>query len=391
MHVAAEVDLVVVELFVILPARVFERVIFGVITLDDYAPGFFAAARAARDLGQQLKSPLGGAEIRHAEPGVYGDHADQSHVVEVVPLGDHLRADHQVDVAGGEFVDQLFKAPPPPRGVAVQARDAEFGVHLFQQHFDLFGPLADILDVRPFALLSGPRDRLSVAAVMEDQSRVEYRIVQHYNAIRTGRSIAAAPAEHEGRIASAVEQHQRLLAALVIFREAGERLVREYPLLAVFLENPAHVDGMDFGQRAPADALVEFQIGVFASVRVVERLHRGRGAAQDDRGVGQTRAHNRRVAPVIARRLFLFVRGLVLFVDDDKADVFQRREDARTGADADSGLALTNAIPFVKAFAVRERRMQNGDGVAEVRAQSPREHRRQRNLRHEHQRRLAFG
>src|SRR5262249_60010071 len=106
----------------------------------------------------------------------------------------------------------------------------------------------------PVALMAGARDTLLMAAVMADQSRVEFVIGRRHAAIRTGRAIAAAPAEHERRIASAVEQHQRLLAALVIFRDAGERIVREYPLLAVFLEDPAHVDGLDFGQRSPADA-----------------------------------------------------------------------------------------------------------------------------------------
>src|SRR5262249_29295990 len=111
MHVAAGGDLVGVETLIILLARIFERVIFCVIALDDHASFFFAPAGATRDLGQQLKGSLGGAEIRHTKSGVDRYYADQSYVVKVVALGDHLCADHQINVSAGEFVDQLLKLP----------------------------------------------------------------------------------------------------------------------------------------------------------------------------------------------------------------------------------------------------------------------------------------
>src|SRR5262249_49751327 len=148
-------------------------------------------AGAARDLGQQLKRSLGGAEIRHTKSGVYRDNADQSYVVKVVSLGDHLRAHHQVNVPAGEFVDQLFKTPTASRGVAIQTRDAEFRVNLFQQRLDLFGAFADVVDERPVALLAGARDAFLVAAVMADQPRVGFVVGQRHAAIRAGSPIAA--------------------------------------------------------------------------------------------------------------------------------------------------------------------------------------------------------
>ncbi|MFN7930492.1 MAG: hypothetical protein U0Y68_21725 [Blastocatellia bacterium] len=50
-----------------------------------------------------------------------------SDVVEVVAFGNHLRADHQTDMAISEFEQQAFKGSATARGVAV-ARDAQFGI-----------------------------------------------------------------------------------------------------------------------------------------------------------------------------------------------------------------------------------------------------------------------
>src|SRR5580704_6108874 len=64
---------------------------------------------------------------------------------------------------------------------------------------------------------------------------------------------------------------------------------------------------------------------------------------------------------MVARRFFLFVAGLLLFVDDDEAEIFERREDGGARADDDASLAVADAPPFAGALDVAERGMKNGD------------------------------
>ena len=55
----------------------------------------------------------------------------------------------------------------------------------------------------------------------------------------------------------------------------------------------------------------------------------------------------------------------MLLVDHDQGEVADRGEDRRARADADARLALAKPQPLVVALARRERRVQDGDPVAE--------------------------
>ena len=92
--------------------------------LNDRLAGTLAAPGAAGDLRQQLERALGRSEVREAEADVGGDHADQRHVGKVVALGDHLRADQDVDFAARDFLERLDEAALAPHGIAIDARDA---------------------------------------------------------------------------------------------------------------------------------------------------------------------------------------------------------------------------------------------------------------------------
>jgi hypothetical protein len=77
----------------------------------------------------------------------------------------------------------------------------------------------------------------------------------------------------------------------------------------------------------------------------------------------------------------------VLLVHDDDAQVTHGREDRRARADDDARLAALQTAPLVEALARGQGGVEDGDGVAEVRAQAAREDGRQRDLGHEHHRR----
>src|SRR5688500_14945091 len=92
-HRLADVHLLSDELVVLLPWRELNGVVLGIKRLDDGFAGALATAGASRDLRDQLKRPLGRPEVRHRQAYVRRDHSHERDAAEVVPFGNHLRAD----------------------------------------------------------------------------------------------------------------------------------------------------------------------------------------------------------------------------------------------------------------------------------------------------------
>ena len=74
--------------------------------LQDHASGLFAASGATRDLREKLHAALPGAEVGKSKGPVRVECADERHAGEVVPLGDHLGADQDIDLAACEAREQ---------------------------------------------------------------------------------------------------------------------------------------------------------------------------------------------------------------------------------------------------------------------------------------------
>ena len=85
--------------------------------------------------------------------------------------------------------------------------------------FDPFGAEADLLEIRAGALAAGLRHRHRVVAVVAARAVDALVHRQRDAAVRALERRAALAAEDRGREAAAVEQHDRLLAALEARRE----------------------------------------------------------------------------------------------------------------------------------------------------------------------------
>ena len=144
-------------------------------------------------------------------------------------------------------------------------------------------------------------------------------------------------------------------------------------------ERPAqhHVVARLGNLLAHVDHAARWAIGR-SSTRVVERHQRvaaGEGVAYDssvgvadpmhDQRSGELAAHDRHIAPVIARRLVLLVRGVVLLIHDDEAGIGERRKHRRARADHDVDVAAADAVPLIVALAIGEAAVLNRDRVAE--------------------------
>ncbi len=153
------------------------------------------------------------------------------------------------------------------------------------------------------------------AAMVADELLPKAVIDQPGIAIRAGEAETAGAAQSERRIPAAIEKQQRLLAALERrLHFAGEERRDE---AAARRRRRAQIDRFDRRQTLTAETLRQREPQVTAAPRIDFALDRRRRRGEHYRDFGDMTAHHRHVAGVIMHAVFLFVGGVVLFVDDD--------------------------------------------------------------------------
>ena len=143
-----------VKSLVVVCLRFADDIMVRIEGLDHDPPRAIAPSPPSRHLGEDLEGPFGGAKIRLAHGGVRGDDADESDARKIVPLGDHLRADEDIDLPPIETLEKLFRFTLPGCRVAVHAGDAGRGEKPLRLFRDPFGACALTADAAAF----GSRD-----------------------------------------------------------------------------------------------------------------------------------------------------------------------------------------------------------------------------------------
>ena len=294
--------------------------------LHEHSPRRISPPGSARRLGQKLERALRRSKIGKSESYIRGDDSDQRHARKIVPLGDHLRANQDVDLAFAKIGKDFPKLACPPRHVAVHAADARAREELGKLLLQFFRSFADVMKVLAAAGRARGRDAARVPAIMANQLVLPPVVGQRDRAIPAALGLAAAPADQEPGITAAVEQDQRLRAGAELHldffleaagnRDLGMRLTKLIP----------HVHDLDAGERPAPDALLEETPGVFPLPRIPCGLERGRGRPEDGQGLGQARPHHRNVPPVIAGRFLLLVARVVLLIDNHHSKIGKRRK-----------------------------------------------------------------
>ena len=191
---------------------------------------------------------------------------------------------------------------------------------------------------------------------------------------------SAGAAGQEVRPAAAVEQQDPLATGMAQIRE-------RHPGLGVQrLVQAAHVQHLHGRHRPPVHPLRQAQ-----ATHRQHALGPGRRRAEDEHRAGVAGAPAGDPARVVAGVALVLIGALVLLVDDDQAEIVDRREHGRARSDADARLAAAQPHPLVVALAQAERGVQDRHHVAEPRLKAPQHLRGQRDLRHEHDRRAAGG
>ena len=288
----------------------------------------------------------------------------------MVALRHHLRPDEHGAARSREAVERGAHVVD----VGVEADHLQLGQLLRQFALELLRPRADARELRGAAGGARLPHRLEAPAVVAVEDVVAVQR-QRDVAVRTATRRPARATVDGGRDAAAVEQEDRLSVAL----DHRSQLRQERRRQRV-ARLPPQVDDVH-GRKRRGDAAAELE-----PLQRLPRLRpRGRRPEHSDRAL-EGRALRGHRACVVARIRLLLVRRVVLLVDADHTEACDWREHGRARADDDRRLAARNARTLVPALRLAERRMQNGDPFAEARAEPAERLRRQRDLRHEHDR-----
>ena len=185
-------------------------------------------------------------------------------------------------------------------------------------------------------------------------------------------SCAAAPVEKENALLPAIDVFCKLCAQ----RMTDRGLVPLPQLLP-------HIGNVHFRQRQIIESLVKGKHLIAPAFCGIGRFDRRRCRTEQQQRVILRAAELGNVARVIARRIFRLVACLLLLVEDNEADVRQRRKHSAACAKHNMHLAAADTLPLVVAFCERQRAVQHRNIIAELGSEAAQDLRRERDFRHE--------
>ena len=219
------------------------------------------------------------------------------------------------------------------------------------------------------ALGAGAGNDGLVAADVTDEAFFGAMISDGDGAVCAFAGVAAGRAGEGAGKASAVKEEDDLVSGSeLLFHGVAKTLGQDGR--ASFFRFVTHVDDTNEGEGLTVGALGEGDELVFScwglafsflwicffkgGDGVEEAFDGGGGGAEDDGGFFEVGADDGEVASVIFRWVFLFVSSLVLFVDEDKAEVGEGGKDGGAGSNDDASSAFANTMPFVEALSLSE-------------------------------------
>ena len=373
------------------------------------------AASPTGHLHQGGEETLGGAEVGREQAGVGIHHHHQRQAVEIVPLGQHLRAHQQIGAPGMHVVQKGLGRAFASCHVTVQAADVRAGEKRCQRVFQFLRAAPE----RGQVLVATGRARtgygLRGGAVMADQAiargaliaalsrfiqrkEAQGRLVPGARRVARGSGWGARGGSGRGRFCLALSgtgrdavQHA-IGVAPVAARQPAAGITPEYrgeapPIqekqcllaagqgladgLQAFLGQAflglgtAQGHGLHLGQgRLAAGPMAQAQQLIAAQLCVMPALQRGGGRAQKHRDPGQPAPGDGHVACRVAQTLLLLVGRVVFLVDDDGAQARERGQNGQARAQDDACPAAGGRQPVTGPCGVGHLAVQDGNGLA---------------------------
>ncbi len=353
-----------------MPGRGHDGGMVRAVGLDDDQAGLVGAARPPRDLGEQLEGALHGAEVGPGQPHIGVHHPHQRHAREVQALRHHLRAHEHLHLAPGKGGQDLRVGALAPNRVSVHPRQADLGEPPLKLLGDALGAQAQEADVVRSATVAALRHGSFVTAVVAEHAPGAMVVGERDAAVRALQTPAAvATGDVRGEAATVEEKDDLLAARQDVLHGGGEGLTEGASLADEHV--PGQIHDVDLGQGTGVHALGQLEELHLALGGAVVGGDVGRGATQHQDGAmpaGQLPGHG---AAVVARHGVLLVGRLVLLVHDDEAHPQQGREERRARPHGYPGLTAPEALPLVKALALRQGAVQHRHLTAEARRDAP--------------------
>src|SRR5947208_2026338 len=273
------------------------------------------------------------------------EHAGKCQALEMVDLGENLRADQDIGV-GGAF-EQSFEPVRAAGGVAVHSQDPCVREFFPEQQLDPLRPAPECLQIGITALRTGAWNAFGQSAMVAAQP---LRCQVHDHVRRTTPAAldpAAGGACERRRIAAAIEENERVLPARKARRERLEKGCNDSLMGRVH----PRVDKAYRRQCRTVDGTSRegYQL-VFTRGRVMEAFQGGSGRAQNDRCAGDVAPRNCEVACRIAHALTLLERGILLFIDHDQPQTRERRKYREPRAEHDISATAVGEEPSADAL-----------------------------------------
>ena len=136
------------EALVVVAGDKIESIIIYGIGLDHDTPGTVSATGSPGNLAEERENPFGAAKIWQIQRGVGVEDTNQCDRREIMPLGDHLCTDQDVNLSSRHLLYQPMVSSFAAGGVAIHARHPGLGEKLPDLLFETlrahsFGEQAD--------------------------------------------------------------------------------------------------------------------------------------------------------------------------------------------------------------------------------------------------------
>ncbi len=180
-------------------------------SLHDRFTRFNAPPCAPRYLCQQLERALCGTKVGEAKPDVCRNHTDQGDARKVVPLGNHLCANKNVDRPCGHLPENVGGRSFSPNRIAIESRDSCLRPSRRDFSRDALGAEATPLEVRTGARRTYFRHSERIVAVVAPRAMPVFAFCvndERDAAVRAVECASALAAEHRRRKASPIEQNK---------------------------------------------------------------------------------------------------------------------------------------------------------------------------------------
>ena len=278
------------------------------VSLDNHFAFQLAAPGSSCDLGEELKGPLAGPDIRNMETNVSVQDSYQRHIRKVQSFGNHLGADENIDLLGPEFPERIAQLILAAHRIRVDPGDARPIEYLSQHLFIPLRAIAGIHDRFAAALGAATGRQLRETADMANQS-ILFAVKGHCRtAVTAVGDITAFRTKDVFREAPSIEKEDGLLAVREALLHRLAQFVRKDSGTGLgFPRLLSHIDNSDQGHLPVIDPLAHAGELILVVLSIVRRFQRWRGTSQQDGTLFKMPSDHGNIASLVTRRDVLLV------------------------------------------------------------------------------------